>query len=103
LCLALSLHRHSFPTRRSSDLIRGARVPGLPDVRGPGARLRAPAVHRVRPRAAGAVLVQGARWGFFGCLSEESPSSTAKEFTKWRSEEHTSELQSPDHVVCRLL
>src|SRR5258708_30883512 len=21
----------------------------------------------------------------------------------WRSEEHTSELQSPDHVVCRLL
>ena len=25
----------------------------------------------------------GPRWGFFGCLSEESPSSTAKEFTKW--------------------
>src|SRR5947208_9256276 len=22
---------------------------------------------------------------------------------KWRSEEHTSELQSPDHLVCRLL
>src|SRR5258708_27367644 len=22
---------------------------------------------------------------------------------KWRSEEHTSELQSPDHIVCRLL
>src|SRR5258708_24755572 len=21
----------------------------------------------------------------------------------WRSEEHTSELQSPDHIVCRLL
>ena len=21
----------------------------------------------------------------------------------WRSEEHTSELQSPDHLVCRLL
>src|SRR5947208_3166909 len=23
--------------------------------------------------------------------------------TRWRSEEHTSELQSPDHLVCRLL
>src|SRR5258708_15019162 len=23
--------------------------------------------------------------------------------TPWRSEEHTSELQSPDHLVCRLL
>src|SRR5207244_12050581 len=24
-------------------------------------------------------------------------------FVTWRSEEHTSELQSPDHLVCRLL
>src|SRR5207244_13153497 len=24
-------------------------------------------------------------------------------FVDWRSEEHTSELQSPDHLVCRLL
>src|SRR5258708_15063185 len=24
-------------------------------------------------------------------------------FAKYRSEEHTSELQSPDHLVCRLL
>src|SRR5438552_14913622 len=23
--------------------------------------------------------------------------------SQWRSEEHTSELQSPDHLVCRLL
>src|SRR5258708_14049038 len=27
----------------------------------------------------------------------------AKEGSKSRSEEHTSELQSPDHLVCRLL
>src|SRR5258708_8142468 len=26
-----------------------------------------------------------------------------KDTTSWRSEEHTSELQSPDHLVCRLL
>src|SRR5207244_12949730 len=25
------------------------------------------------------------------------------QLVKWRSEEHTSELQSPDHLVCRLL
>src|SRR5207244_10166597 len=25
------------------------------------------------------------------------------QITGWRSEEHTSELQSPDHLVCRLL
>src|SRR5258708_15339774 len=27
----------------------------------------------------------------------------AEGFAPWRSEEHTSELQSPDHLVCRLL
>src|SRR5258708_18170861 len=27
----------------------------------------------------------------------------APPLTVWRSEEHTSELQSPDHLVCRLL
>src|SRR5947208_8141976 len=32
-----------------------------------------------------------------GCTTTTSPASTA------RSEEHTSELQSPDHIVCRLL
>src|SRR5258708_31008877 len=29
--------------------------------------------------------------------------STFGEGESWRSEEHTSELQSPDHLVCRLL
>src|SRR5258708_20978823 len=40
--------------------------------------------------------------------SPTSPASGARPFTKTttnvpRSEEHTSELQSPDHLVCRLL
>src|SRR5258708_22984392 len=30
-------------------------------------------------------------------------SSNVQLYTKPRSEEHTSELQSPDHLVCRLL
>src|SRR5438552_8054096 len=28
---------------------------------------------------------------------------TTPTWSRWRSEEHTSELQSPDHLVCRLL
>src|SRR5947208_6668707 len=29
--------------------------------------------------------------------------SLTTDSSRWRSEEHTSELQSPDHLVCRLL
>src|SRR5258708_22747467 len=29
--------------------------------------------------------------------------SAGRSAAAWRSEEHTSELQSPDHLVCRLL
>src|SRR2546426_9383164 len=41
-------------------------------------------------------IIQPARFFINGILS--SP-----EETKWRSEEHTSELQSPCNLVCRLL
>src|SRR5207244_12677836 len=65
----------SFPTRRSSDLGRRLK-------RSFGLRHKAP---RDTTRLA-------------GCCSPRM---------KWtpqsRSEEHTSELQSPDHLVCRLL
>src|SRR5258708_30908154 len=30
-------------------------------------------------------------------------SASVDQINRWRSEEHTSELQSPDHLVCRLL
>src|SRR5438876_6581294 len=33
----------------------------------------------------------------------ESLTRRARSTTPWRSEEHTSELQSPVHLVCRLL
>src|SRR5438876_4422401 len=65
-------HLHSFPTRRSSDLImlRQALSPGI---------------HLVFRNAKRDV-------------------SRALAFRKTRrSEEHTSELQSPVHLVCRLL
>src|SRR5258708_29792470 len=36
-------------------------------------------------------------------LEQTRPDSGGEEKETWRSEEHTSELQSPDHLVCRLL
>src|SRR5207244_12032312 len=75
----------SFPTRRSSDLVvsllkDGERVSGaLAYDREKGL------LHLFR--AGAIVLATGGRGGAI-------PS---------RSEEHTSELQSPDHLVCRLL
>src|SRR5690606_41056147 len=78
---------HSFPTRRSSDLgVR--RAPPRPSSgtprcarRGPTTRRRAPASRRRAPRPAGRA---------------RGPASP-------RSEEHTSELQSRENLVCRLL
>src|SRR5947208_4516431 len=37
------------------------------------------------------------------CRPESSVSATTGASLTFRSEEHTSELQSPDHLVCRLL
>src|SRR5258708_24986553 len=36
-------------------------------------------------------------------LPGPGPGTPANPTNAWRSEEHTSELQSPDHLVCRLL
>src|SRR5437762_13188776 len=67
---------HSFPTRRSSDL-----EPGPPRPRGPGTTLRARSPAAWRPYAPRRIALLRAT----------------------RSEEHTSELQSPMYLVCRLL
>src|SRR5205809_6549308 len=78
---AYAAHRdlHSFPTRRSSDLVRdlGGDLPVLRPAAAGGLRRDVAA-----PQAGRARLAAG-RGG--------------------RSEEHTSELQSRLHLVCRLL
>src|SRR5207244_12586918 len=97
------LSLHSFPTRRSSD---------LPDY--------LPVFTNV---AFHAELVDGVLTGDFECLAlgpRKNAGESSGEFTSnvmyvtgtvekavvqgdtIRSEEHTSELQSPDHLVCRL-
>src|SRR5437899_9585309 len=69
-CYCHNRELHSFPTRRSSDLLG-------PLLRKPLPQARRPPVHH---KAA------------FSCF-----------LSRIRSEEHTSELQSLRHLVCRLL
>src|SRR5207248_11543377 len=84
---------HSFPTRRSSDLTgstSGSRTTSTP-TRTPGRRRRPstrwprPASRSRRSRASRAPTTPSPTCGYL------------------RSEEHTSELQSPYDLVCRLL
>src|SRR5947208_13105649 len=79
-------HLHSSPTRRSSDLL-------VIDF----AIQRDPAGLRDGATADGPLP---ARHEFRGPFL---PLRFAKVARVGRSEEHTSELQSPDHLVCRLL
>src|SRR5207244_9204209 len=83
---------HSFPTRRSSDL------------------------RAAWPIVAGAIARAVTDGGRPILILVPAPERFADELRLWlsgrpathvfaevRSEEHTSELQSPDHLVCRLL
>src|SRR5439155_22497595 len=89
-------HRHlpSSPTRPSSDLDTGGAPPARrPAARGPLAA-RAPC-RTPEPRAPATQCLAGALTAAF------TPTVSAP--AKHRSEEHTSELQSRGHLVCRLL
>src|SRR5436309_14798652 len=77
---------HSFPTRRSSDLLALHNAPSMVQVAGE-TRTRGAEV-----RAAYAAFVPGVT------LS----AGATRQYTS-RSEEHTSELQSRENLVCRLL
>src|SRR5207244_10676651 len=85
----------SFPTRRSSDLRDARQGRSGPD--GPARRRD----ERVGPRGAHLRQVPcgSARYSGGGVRRHRHPRARPGR----RSEEHTSELQSPDHIVCRLL
>src|SRR5207244_13011318 len=86
----------SFPTRRSSDL----ETPSLAQAR-TVIEEQAGVIDEFEPAASRlyvAEMVGGpSRIRVFDLAGKELASPAA------RSEEHTSELQSPDHLVCRLL
>src|SRR5690606_41388138 len=80
---------HSFPTRRSSDLFAGL--------------IGTPAIHIRRPRITPIISVGR---GVSRRLLNRGTRITccqASLFQSHRSEEHTSELQSRENLVCRLL
>src|SRR5688500_19786573 len=84
---------HSFPTRRSSDLVI--------------AQARLYLDGNVAASAVG--LEHGGARGHIGLLCTGVTGNTAGDqqqewsYHAFRSEEHTSELQSPCNLVCRLL
>src|SRR5437762_3397168 len=101
-CFAHPRVPHSFPTRRSSDLegrahrLLGPRAPQACVYVGPDG---APRVHRAGRAGGserGAALLQAPRAALCRARQRRQRSSP-------RSEEHTSELQSPMYLVCRLL
>src|SRR5688500_19174092 len=86
---------HSFPTRRSSDLLRAGRLVAQmsrDDLRRTVQRYRieVPAGWQAPPE----LRIPGPR---------SVHSGRELQMTVTRSEEHTSELQSPCNLVCRLL
>src|SRR5207248_3984653 len=84
-------HLHSFPTRRSSDLARSAAPTCFPAGSSlPKSGSACP--FRARARRRGRSFRRGSR---------RRPS--CRPYPSPRSEEHTSELQSPYDLVCRLL
>src|SRR5439155_26201037 len=86
---------HSFPTRRSSDLF-GAEVVLTPGDKGMnGAIAKADELVRANPNSFMPQQFKNP------ANPEIHRQTTAEEI--WRSEEHTSELQSRGHLVCRLL
>src|SRR5690606_42099258 len=91
-CTADPRDLHSFPTRRSSDLAAGSAdparrpvLPSCPVLSSPAGAPPAP------PLAGGSALAGSSCWVVGSCVRDR------------RSEEHTSELQSRENLVCRLL
>src|SRR5690348_18117984 len=88
--LLIRAHRdlHSFPTRRSSDLVEARS-------REAGTTVREPVL---------AVAVEAPEATYVGqAVNYRVNIRNTGDAPAQRSEEHTSELQSPVHLVCRLL
>src|SRR5207244_12713507 len=94
---------HSFPTRRSSDLgIRIMKPHAVLALLGGIWILSASRAHADdAPATREEPLPPGALQRFGSTHLRHGGDITASDL--YRSEEHTSELQSPDHLVCRLL
>src|SRR5205807_4210826 len=90
------LDLYSFPTRRSSDLPFDRRYCGLDKRRGWEPLRR----RRLSSRRWSCCRLSCYRLTWWRSSADSCVSGTGN---GWRSEEHTSELQSPCNIVCRLL
>src|SRR5690606_40280886 len=91
---------HSFPTRRSSDLTRMVPRSTPYPVSAPCSRIGEPVVSVARLALRNPPPSTWIPAGFAITTSARSPATSTYPL---RSEEHTSELQSRENLVCRLL
>src|SRR5690606_40591206 len=98
-CAPVSPGLHSFPPRRSSDLARraAADLDCPPEAGFDGADLAGAGVAGAAV-VVGAVAVEAVAGAVAGFCSASTGGPVGM-----RSEEHTSELQSREHLVCRRL
>src|SRR5207253_7448425 len=96
-CDGHTRHLHSFPTRRSSDL-REYTMPDAAEKSTGNPEQGSPASGSTfeAERSSAGLLVAARHHAAFAL-------APAAQETAARSEEHTSELQSRGHLVCRLL
>src|SRR5690606_42121956 len=93
---------HSFPTRRSSDLPVKCTFPG--STRSSLPRKRLPSRRALPFTIATALTAKRYRIDSGGRSERrQEPFELRGETVELRSEEHTSELQSRENLVCRLL
>src|SRR5437762_4716966 len=91
-------NHHSFPTRRSSDLGQRQRIAGL---RAGADQSRPASARRFVPPGVDPSHLAATRVADLARTGRDPANRTA--WASLRSEEHTSELQSPMYLVCRLL
>src|SRR5205807_10362260 len=89
----------SFPTRRSSDLADDDGVGKAP----PPLRVEEPALESRAREGARAGIARGGEIGEALVAQRAAGEGARVNRRVGRSEEHTSELQSPCNLVCRLL
>src|SRR5207248_6855381 len=94
---------HSFPTRRSSDLLANTTQPQVGAtmmISGTGRPISQPAIRtRLRPKRS----LRSPPSRLAAAFVAPKLTRNARIAVRERSEEHTSELQSPYDLVCRLL
>src|SRR5439155_25558380 len=102
-CCRVHRYLHSFPTRRSSDLVRRALELAMQVLYEEEGELKVGAVLGQAPASLHVESPHGRRSKIKAAnvlLEFERPAGL--ELLAQRSEEHTSELQSRGHLVCRL-